>query len=60
MDFVSVAKEAKVETNVEVEEGEILPVEFETPAEYASPITSELKVDARPGTDPVKLDLVSQ
>ena len=60
MNLVSVAKEAKVESDVEVEEGEIVPVEFETPVKYASPKTSELKVDVQPGMDPVKLELVSE
>ena len=60
MNLVSVAKEAKVESDVEVEEGEIVPVEFETPVKYASPRTSELKVDVQPGMDPVKLELVSE
>ena len=60
MNLVSVVKEAKGETDVEVEEGEIVPVEFETPVKYASPTTSGLKSDVQPGMDPVKLDLVSE
>ena len=60
MNLVSVAKQAKVETGVQVEEGEILPVQFETPVKYASPKTSGLKVDVQPGMEPAKLELVSQ
>ena len=60
MNLVSVAKQAKPDPNVKVEEGEIVPVKFETPVKYASPKTSGLEVDVQPGMEPVKLELVSQ
>jgi hypothetical protein len=59
MNLVAVVKETKRRADIEVEEGVIVPVEFETPVKYASPRTSGLKVDVQPGMDPVKLDLVS-
>jgi len=59
MSDVSVAKEKKVETDVELEEGASGKVEFETPVKYANPKLSGLSVDVQPGMEPVKLDLAT-
>lgn len=60
MNRVSVAKEAKVDRPSNLEEGEYADVVMETPLKYASPKTSGLTWDVKPGMDPVELKLESE
>lgn len=57
MNNVSVSKEKKAESPANVEEGEIVDVNLETPPKYASPKLSGLSVDVQPGMPPVTLEL---
>lgn len=56
---VSVTKSAEAKKEADVEEGQIVGVNLETPAKYASPKLSGLSVDVQPGMSPVSLELKS-
>ena len=56
---VSVVKEISLQPKGKVEESEIVPTKLLTPPKYASPQTSGLSVDVKPGMESVMLELVS-
>lgn len=56
---VSVAKTVSVQPNRKIEDSEIVPMKSETPVRYASPKTSGISIDVKPGMDPVELKLIS-
>ncbi len=56
---ISVVKEISLQPKGKVEESEIVPTKMLTPPKYASPQTSGLTVDVKPGMEPVILELVS-
>jgi hypothetical protein len=56
---VSVSKQVAAQPNRKVEEGEIVPMKFETPEKYASPQTSGLTIEVTRGMAPVELQLIS-
>jgi hypothetical protein len=56
---VCVSKQVIAQPNRKVEEGEIVAMKSETPVKYASPQTSGLTIDVKPGMPPVELQLQS-
>lgn len=56
---VSVAKTVSAQPNRKVEDSEIVPMKSETPVRYASPTTSGINVDVKPGMELVELTLTS-
>lgn len=56
---VSVSKQVVAQPNRKVEEGEIVPMKYETPEKYASTRTSGFSIDVKRGMKPVELQLSS-
>ncbi|GAB6167384.1 hypothetical protein JCM19992_33840 [Thermostilla marina] len=56
---VAVTKEKENPNAPPVEEGEIVPIEYETPPLYASPKTSGITINVQPGMEPVTIELKS-
>lgn len=54
---VSVSKQVNAESNRKTEESEIVAMKSLTPPKYASPQTSGLSVDVKPGMERVELKL---
>ena len=56
---ISVSKQVVAQPNRKVEEGEIVAMKSETPEKYASPRTSGISIEVKPGMAPVELQLTS-
>ncbi len=56
---VSVSKQVVAQPNRKVEEGEIVPMKYETPEKYASPRTSGINFEVKAGMAAVELQLTS-
>ncbi len=56
---VSVSKQVVAQPNRKVEEGEIVPMKYETPEKYASPRTSGTSFEVKAGMAAVELQLTS-
>lgn len=59
MNGVSIVKSVVAQPNRKIEESEIVPMKYETPIKYASPKTSGISIDVKPGMEPVELKLTS-
>ena len=59
MNGVTIVKSVNAQPNRKVEEGEIVPMKYETPTKYASIQTSGLTVEVKNGMEPVELQLKS-
>lgn len=57
--LVSVSKQVVAQPNRKVEEGEIVPMKYETPEKYASPKTSGIQIEVKSRMAPVELQLTT-
>lgn len=54
---VTVAKKSDNQRNMAVEEGEIVKINYDTPAKYHAPQTSGIRIEVKPGMAPVTIEL---